>query len=249
MADNAKKAATQKKQGKGKKGKEEAEKEASKFKQEAGRQAKEMSKKLEEQAQDQEKSQAKRMAQKQLEEMREAMQRSSKNSDSPKKEGQEQQRAEKIKEYLDRAKGKQPKDGEPSKDGQPMPEGEGKKDGAKMKGGEGEADKDGKGKAPPVPDGKKTDIAGKGEGDRTLSDETKLDAKRKDEQLKGREGKGPSRSEVIKSASEEGFANTAYKDVYVDYESVVEEVMDKESVPAGYRFYVKRYFQLIKPQE
>ena len=31
--------------------------------------------------------------------------------------------------------------------------------------------------------------------------------------------------------------------------SVVEEVMDKEKIPAGYRFYIKRYFQLIKPQE
>jgi len=37
--------------------------------------------------------------------------------------------------------------------------------------------------------------------------------------------------------------------VYSDYTSVVEEVMSKEKVPPGYRFYVKRYFQLIKPRE
>ena len=29
----------------------------------------------------------------------------------------------------------------------------------------------------------------------------------------------------------------------------VEEVMSKEKVPPGYRFYIKRYFQLIKPRE
>ena len=41
----------------------------------------------------------------------------------------------------------------------------------------------------------------------------------------------------------------SYKRVYGDYTAVVEEVMSKEKVPPGYRFYIKRYFQLIKPRE
>ena len=76
-----------------------------------------------------------------------------------------------------------------------------------------------------------------------------MDSKKIDENLSGRDAKGASKSEIIKAASEEGFANTQYKDVFVDYESVVEEVMEKEKVPPGYRYYVKRYFQMIRPQE
>ena len=65
----------------------------------------------------------------------------------------------------------------------------------------------------------------------------------------GKKGKGASKSEIIKGASEEGFASRDYKKVYGEYEEVVEEVMEKEKVPKGYRFYVKRYFQLIQPRE
>jgi len=78
---------------------------------------------------------------------------------------------------------------------------------------------------------------------------TSLKTNRVDVKVKGEEGKGESKSEIIKGASEEGFASRKYKEVYGDYSSVVEEVMEKENVPKGYRYYVKRYFQLIKPRE
>ena len=32
-----------------------------------------------------------------------------------------------------------------------------------------------------------------------------------------------------------------------EYKKVVEEVMNQEKVPQGYKYYVKRYFQRIKP--
>ncbi len=250
LAKNAKDAAEQKKKGKTKKA--ERGEEEQKFRNQAGRHSKDMKRQLEEQAKKQKQSEAKKMARKQLEEMREAMQRSRRDSGEKKDGEQGEEKAGQIKEYLDRAKGKKPEDGQ-QKDGKADDAGKAGENGDRKKSaraGEGEAKKGSQGEAKQL-DGKEpsSDIAGKGQGDRTLKDETKLDAKRKDEQLKGKEGKGASRSEIIKSASEEGFANTQYKDVYVDYESVVEEVMDKESVPAGYRFYVKRYFQLIKPQE
>jgi hypothetical protein len=82
-----------------------------------------------------------------------------------------------------------------------------------------------------------------------LGDKTKLDSRRKDTRVEGQEAAGPSRSETILGSAEKGFATRAYKRVYGDYSSVVEEVMSKEKVPPGYRFYVKRYFQLIKPRE
>jgi chemotaxis protein histidine kinase CheA len=81
------------------------------------------------------------------------------------------------------------------------------------------------------------------------ADATKIDAQRHDTRVNGKEGAGPSRSQTILGSSEKGFASTGYKRVYGDYTAVMEEVMSKEKVPPGYRFYVKRYFQLIKPRE
>ena len=99
-------------------------------------------------------------------------------------------------------------------------------------------------------DGKQSNSAGQGQGDRNLGEDAGMKSNRVDVKVKGSEGdKGQSKSEIIKGASEEGFASRNYKEVYGDYSSVVEEVMEEEKVPKGYRYYVKRYFQLIKPRE
>jgi hypothetical protein len=60
---------------------------------------------------------------------------------------------------------------------------------------------------------------------------------------------GPSNSEVILSAAERGFKGKPYKKVYTDYRTVAEQQINKDKVPDGYRFYVHRYFQLIRPRE
>ena len=82
-----------------------------------------------------------------------------------------------------------------------------------------------------------------------IGDATRLDSQRHDTRVQGKEGAGPSRSQTILGSADKGFASTSYKRVYGDYTAVVEEVMSKEKVPPGYRFYIKRYFQLIKPRE
>jgi hypothetical protein len=82
-----------------------------------------------------------------------------------------------------------------------------------------------------------------------MGDPTKMNAKHQATRVEGQEGAGPNRSETILGSAEKGFSGRAYKRVYSDYSSVVEEVMSKERVPPGYRYYVKRYFQLIKPRE
>ena len=65
----------------------------------------------------------------------------------------------------------------------------------------------------------------------------------------GAEGAGPTRSEVIRTSAARGFASRDYRDVYGDYRRHAEESLDDESIPPGYRFYVERYFQLIRPRE
>lgn len=82
-----------------------------------------------------------------------------------------------------------------------------------------------------------------------MGDATRLDGQRHETRVQGKDGAGPSRSQTILGSAEKGFASTSYKRVYGDYTAVVEEVMSKEKVPPGYRFYVKRYFQMIKPRE
>jgi len=86
-------------------------------------------------------------------------------------------------------------------------------------------------------------------GDPLGASERMKNAKVKDEQLTGVQGRGPSRREVILSAAQRGFANTDYKEVYADYKDIIEEVMRGEKVPSGYKYYIKRYFQKIRPQQ
>ena len=60
---------------------------------------------------------------------------------------------------------------------------------------------------------------------------------------------GPSRSEVILTAAERGFKGKGYKKVFSEYHTKAESEINKDTVPDGYRFYVHRYFQLIRPRE
>jgi hypothetical protein len=71
-----------------------------------------------------------------------------------------------------------------------------------------------------------------------------------DTQVQGNDtGQGGSRSEVILGAAERGFASRGYQNVYREYHTVAEEALNKDEIPGGYRFYVRRYFQLIRPRE
>jgi hypothetical protein len=82
-----------------------------------------------------------------------------------------------------------------------------------------------------------------------LDDPTRLDGSRQSVRVEGDTSEGPTRSEVILSAADRGFASRSYRDVYTDYSDHAEEVLERDEVPPGYRFYVRRYFQLIRPRE
>jgi hypothetical protein len=83
----------------------------------------------------------------------------------------------------------------------------------------------------------------------TLDDPTQLGSAGRTVQVQGDAQRGPTRSEVIRSASQSGFASRAYRDVYSEYAGHAEEVIERDEVPPGYRFYVRRYFQLIRPRD
>jgi hypothetical protein len=84
---------------------------------------------------------------------------------------------------------------------------------------------------------------------RTLERGTSLDGSTRDSRVTGTASKGPSRSETILDAADRGFATTDYRKVYTEYHGHAEQVLEQDEVPAGYRFYVRRYFQLIRPRD
>jgi hypothetical protein len=62
-------------------------------------------------------------------------------------------------------------------------------------------------------------------------------------------GQGAASSEVVFGAAERGFSGPRYQKVYTQYRTVAEDVLERDTIPAGYEFYVRRYFQLIRPRQ
>jgi hypothetical protein len=91
---------------------------------------------------------------------------------------------------------------------------------------------------------------GTGHDPNLQGDATKLAGKTQDVSAAGIDtGEGTASAEVIYGAAERGFRSKGYRDVFTEYETVAEQVFEKDDIPPGYRFYVRRYFQLIRPRE
>jgi len=91
---------------------------------------------------------------------------------------------------------------------------------------------------------------GTGSGGDPLGKGTDLNSKTHDVHADGLDtGQGGSNAEVILSAAKRGFAGKQYKKVFRDYHTVAEDQIEREKIPDGMRFYVRRYFQLIRPRE
>lgn len=91
---------------------------------------------------------------------------------------------------------------------------------------------------------------GKGSGGNPRGEKTNPDMDTHDVEAVGADaGDGPSNSQVILAAAERGFKGESYKKVFTQYRTVAEENINKDTIPDGYRFYIQRYFQLIRPRE
>jgi hypothetical protein len=92
--------------------------------------------------------------------------------------------------------------------------------------------------------------AGHGHDENLVGDPTKLEGKTQDVTAAGVDsGQGTASAEVIYGAAERGFVGKGYQKVFTDYQTVAEQVMTQDEIPPGYRFYVRRYFQLIRPRD
>ena len=89
---------------------------------------------------------------------------------------------------------------------------------------------------------------GTGTGPDLEGDATAKSGNTHDTDLEGKQGKdGSTRRQTILAAAQKGFASARYRDVYTDYQRIVEEVMRTEKLPSSYKYYVKRYFAKIHP--
>ena len=74
----------------------------------------------------------------------------------------------------------------------------------------------------------------------------------KDEQAKqltGRLGEGESLSQFLPSAGDASKSNRRYKELYDAMAPAAEDAAQQENIPLGSRFFIKRYFESIRPRE
>lgn len=92
--------------------------------------------------------------------------------------------------------------------------------------------------------------AGSGSSPEIKGEATNLDGKTEDVTAAAVDtGQGMASSEVVFGAAERGFTGSRYQKVYTQYRTVAEDVLQQDTIPAGYEFYVRRYFQLIRPRQ
>jgi hypothetical protein len=116
--------------------------------------------------------------------------------------------------------------------------------------GQGQGQGQGQGESEGQPGGDPGQGYGSGHDPNVAGDATDLAGKTQDVSAAGVDsGQGAASAEVIYGAAERGFVGRGYQKVFTDYETVAEQVMAQDEIPPGYRFYVRRYFQLIRPRD
>jgi hypothetical protein len=89
--------------------------------------------------------------------------------------------------------------------------------------------------------------AGKATSASQLGELTSLDSALNLTRITGVQGEGASAIQTVASSAEGQQSSVSYKDAYVKYQKLSEDALTQEQIPLGYKFYVKRYFESIKP--
>ena len=69
------------------------------------------------------------------------------------------------------------------------------------------------------------------------------------QQISGRAGEGDSLQQSLASAGDHSKSNRHYKDLYEAMAPAAQDAVLQENIPLGSRFFIKRYFEAIRPQE
>ena len=94
-----------------------------------------------------------------------------------------------------------------------------------------------------------TNSAGNKTSTSQQGDLTSLDSTLNLQQITGVQGEGNSTVQTSKVSAEGQESSLSYKDAYMKYQKLSEDALTQEQIPLGYKFYVKRYFESIKPSE
>lgn len=78
---------------------------------------------------------------------------------------------------------------------------------------------------------------------------TSIAAQRHREEISGAPGEGPAEREVSQALPERQLAGRSYREMYQQYRKMSEAVLQSEPLPLGYRQTIRRYFELIRPQD
>ncbi|MBI5609072.1 MAG: hypothetical protein HY902_09340 [Deltaproteobacteria bacterium] len=250
------------------KGAKEADRKAQKGLREAMRQA---AGELRRQDDEQKARQAQRMGKERLRDVREGLSRGG-NGDKQAGRGEQGEEGEEDGEEGDSKEGQgrqskagsgepgqggKPKAGSGSKPGQSGQDGQGQGSGGKKGFQLGQRGLGGKTRTDLINDGyeqrqdgaKSGSKPGTGKGDnRETGKDPGMQAART-EKVQGQHGDGPDVKKTFMEAAKKGFARRGWRDVYVDYSKVAEEMVDKEGLPAGRKALVRRYFEQIRPRD
>jgi hypothetical protein len=79
-------------------------------------------------------------------------------------------------------------------------------------------------------------------------EKTKLLSQRNQVELTGTPGEGPSDVETTASPEARQQAQRGYREVYQKYRKMSEAVLEGEAIPLGQRQMIRKYFELIRPQ-
>jgi hypothetical protein len=82
----------------------------------------------------------------------------------------------------------------------------------------------------------------------TDGEKTKLDAARKREQIQGQMGEGDAEIETTHMPEGRQTAARTYREQYQKYRRMTEAALNSEPIPLGHRQTIRRYFELIRPQ-
>ncbi|MEQ1903332.1 MAG: hypothetical protein ABL888_04030 [Pirellulaceae bacterium] len=85
-------------------------------------------------------------------------------------------------------------------------------------------------------------------GQPTGDEKTKLDSTRREENVTGISGDGPSERETSTTLEARQDASRNYKERYAQFKKEMEQVLDSEPLPLGHRETARKYFESIRPK-
>lgn len=91
--------------------------------------------------------------------------------------------------------------------------------------------------------------AGKATDPNPFGELTALDSALHLERITGVQGEGKSSVQISETSAEGQQSAVSYKNIYAKYQKLSEDALSQEQIPLGYKFYVKRYFESIRPSE